>query len=56
MELVLIVVHLNIIKQELGYWLGENYWGKGIMSNAVKGLLSFIWNTNDVVYNNLNQK
>ena len=26
---------------ELGYWLGENYWGKGIMSEAVREVTNF---------------
>jgi [ribosomal protein S5]-alanine N-acetyltransferase len=29
------------ISAELGYWLGENYWGKGITSSAIKEF----WNT-----------
>jgi len=26
-------------KAELGYWLGERYWGKGITTKAVKAIL-----------------
>lgn len=29
------------ISAELGYWLGENYWGKGITSSAIKGILRY---------------
>jgi RimJ/RimL family protein N-acetyltransferase len=30
---------------ELGYWLGEPFWGRGIMSEAVRGLLEAAWDT-----------
>ena len=28
-------------KAEIGYWLGEPYWGKGIMTRAVRSVASF---------------
>ena len=31
-------------KTEIGYWLGRNYWGKGIMSEAVAMLTKFAFN------------
>ena len=33
--------------QELGYWLGRMYWGSGLMSEAVAGLLDFVWLATD---------
>lgn len=33
---------------ELGYWLGQNYWGKGIITNAIKEITTFAFNTYDI--------
>jgi len=33
---------------ELGYWLGEKYWGNGIISNAVKQMIDFAFATYDI--------
>ena len=31
----------------LGYWLGEEYWGKGIMTTVIKEFCGFIFDTFD---------
>ncbi len=28
---------------EIGYWLGERHWGKGIMSAALVGMTEYVW-------------
>jgi ribosomal-protein-alanine N-acetyltransferase len=32
-----------------GYWLGENYWGRGIMSVAVRATVEYVFSHYDVV-------
>lgn len=32
------------ISAEVGYWLGEKYWGKGITSSALKGTIDYGFN------------
>src|SRR5689334_5383417 len=29
---------INRVQAEVGYWLGEEYWGRGIATEAVRGL------------------
>jgi RimJ/RimL family protein N-acetyltransferase len=37
-----IVCFEQLGEQEVGYWLGKEYWGKGIASQALKQFLEFI--------------
>lgn len=32
----------------VGYWLGEQHWGQGLMTAALAGFLPYIWDTFDV--------
>lgn len=34
---------------EMGYWLAEPFWGKGIMSNAVKQMIDYTFKNFDVI-------
>ena len=33
---------------EVGYWLGEDHWGKGIVSSALKGIIEFAFDNLEV--------
>ena len=33
---------------ELGYWLGEEYWGNGIITNAIIEIVNYGFNTYDI--------
>jgi RimJ/RimL family protein N-acetyltransferase len=39
---------VNRISAEIGYWLGEEYWGRGIVSEAVKALTDYAFGTFDI--------
>lgn len=34
---------------EIGYWLDEKYWGKGIMTEAIKMLVEFVFKNTDII-------
>jgi len=39
---------LHIKNGEMGYWLGEPYWGKGIMTQAVRKMVGYGFETFDI--------
>lgn len=41
----------NIHRQtaELGYYIAEEYWGKGIMTEAVKQICEYVFNKSDII-------
>lgn len=41
--------HENYRCGEIGYWLGEPYWGKGLATMAVSQMTELIFNETDIV-------
>lgn len=42
-------VDIHVKSAELGYWLGEPHWGKGIMTDAVKEMVEYAFGHFDIV-------
>ncbi|HHH54593.1 MAG TPA: GNAT family N-acetyltransferase [Bacteroidetes bacterium] len=44
------IFHKDIWKKniELGYWLAQDYWGQGIMTNVVKNMIDFAFQNFDI--------
>lgn len=34
---------------ELGYYIAEGYWGKGIMTEAIKQICEYVFDCNDII-------
>ena len=37
------------LSAEVGYWIGENFWNKGIMTEALKCLVAYIFNNTEFI-------
>lgn len=37
------------ISAEVGFWIGEDYWNRGVMSSAVKELINYVFDNTEIV-------
>ena len=44
-----ILTDIHCHTAEIGFWMSEEHWGKGVMSNAVNALCHYIFHTHDIV-------
>ena len=40
---ILLQKDVERISAEIGYWLGENYWNKGIMTEVIKEMVNYVF-------------
>ncbi|MCL2643495.1 MAG: GNAT family N-acetyltransferase [Candidatus Bathyarchaeota archaeon] len=41
--------NVHRLTAELGYYLAESYWGRGIMTNAVKEICNYVFENTDII-------
>lgn len=41
--------NIHRLTAELGYYIAEEYWGKGIMTEAVKQICKYVFSTSDII-------
>ena len=41
--------NIHCLTAEMGYYIAEEYWGKGVMTEAVKQMCGYIFNYTDIV-------
>lgn len=41
--------NIHRLTAELGYYIAEEYWGKGIMTEAVKQICEYVFNKSDII-------
>ena len=41
--------NIHKLTAELGYYIAEEYWGKGIMTEAVKQICEYVFNNSDII-------
>lgn len=41
--------NIHMLTAELGYYIGEEYWGRGIMTKAVKQICEYVFEHSDII-------
>lgn len=41
--------NIHRLTAELGYYIGEEYWGRGIMTKAVKQICEYVFEHSDII-------